>query len=88
MKLIIEILDRGLQLEIIKQGHAHLQKVTQTVETEATFKFELIGLAYAFLKKHTLRSEEAQMFREILSDNELNSLKDINSYNYHKLKLK
>ena len=87
MKYIIEILNREVLLEVIKQAHTHWRMSEQTVKTQVNFKFELTGLAYEFLKKFNIRPEEVRMFREILTEQEINSLKDISSYNYYKISM-
>ncbi len=86
MKTLLEHISREVQLELIKEAYTHWQTMEPTVASE-TYLVELISLTYHFLKKFTVYTDEVPMFRHILSNEDISVLKEIHSYNYHKLKM-
>lgn len=86
MKEIFKILSRELLLQVILETHRHIGKIDATIEDDKT-KQHLISIVYIFLSKHNMYRGEVSLFLDILADQDIESLLNVNAYNYHKLKL-
>lgn len=90
MKWVFEILSRDTLITVIKEGYRKYKNFKSLGQEEiaATYRMDLISLSYEFLKKNLVWAEEYDMFCDILSEQDIQTLYEINSYNYYKLKLK
>lgn len=84
MKAILATIKRDTFIEVISDCYNELRDGGVTVSTES-LKTELVYLCYHFLLRYNVSSEEVQMFNELLNDKDIDTLKNVNSYNYHKL---
>ena len=62
------------------------QQKENTVKINSVKK-ELKTLCYLYLKKNFISTDEAKLFIKVLSLQDIETLKEIHSYNYNKLKI-
>lgn len=90
MKNFIETLSRETLIASIREAFKYFlqnKEATLTI-SDLTLKIEIVSSAYIFLKQFNLYKEEIQLFKDILAEEDIESLKNINSYNYHQIKMK
>ena len=88
MKSILDTISREIFIAVIQEAHAHWKAMDDTIQNttaKAQYKSDLLGATYHFLKKFMVYNSEAPMFNDILSPNDIELLKEINTYNYNKL---
>lgn len=89
MKNIAHTWSRETITEAIKEAAEYWHSVQPATVAQATTIYtELKSLCFVFLEKFCLYPDQVQLFRDLLTDAEIEDLKNINSYNYHKIKMK
>lgn len=89
MKAIAHIWSRETLTEAITEAAEYWLSVQPATVAQATTIYaELKSLCYVFLEKFCLYPEQVQMFRDLLTEEDVEALKTVNSYNYHKIKMK
>jgi len=89
MKAIAHVWSRQTLTEAITEAADYWHSVQPaTVGQATTIYTELKSLCFVFLEKFCLHPDQVQMFRDLLTEQEVEDLKNINSYNYYKIKMK
>ncbi len=88
MKYLLPLLDRETLLNLITAAAEHYKKSNDvpTVETAAQLS-DLLAMSYVFLGNFTMYTQDVPLFKSFLSLNDIEAIKNINIYNYNKLKL-
>lgn len=86
MKPVIDILSRETLVAILTEGYEFLRDKDETVGLD-TFRVTLVSVAFAFLRRFTIQSEEVPMIKYLIGNRNIKTLKEIHPYNYNKLKI-